>query len=79
MSLLEIDRMARRTVSGYHFETVGMAEVLVIVKRQQLVGEAVVEQLPVKDAALRDQMFYTYIIISCQIVDVRDACASGLT
>ena len=68
----EIHRLSREAVGGNHLESMGITEISVEIVRQQLVWKLIIQEFAVEDAALRNEMSNANILITSQIVDVRD-------
>ena len=72
-ALREVFRTARQTVRSNHLKLTppaAVAEIFIIVVWYKLIGETLIEQVGVEDAALGDEMSNTYIIVFGQHVDV---------
>ena len=51
----------------------GIPEISVVIKWYKLIGETVVEQHGVEDAALRNEVAHTYIIVFRKHINIRKA------
>ena len=64
---------SRETVGRNHLERMSIFEISVVIKGYKLVWETVVEQHGVEDAALRNEVAHTYIIVFRKHINIRKA------
>ena len=76
--LLHVAGLPGQAVGGHHLETHGAGKVAVVVERENLFGEAVVEHVHINDAARAEQVSQSDILILVQQVDVTELRPSAL-
>ena len=79
MLLREIFGTACQTVGGHHLIDSGIMFVGVVVEGYDLVGKALVEDVRIEDAAVRQDTLQRDVTILLQHVDVGVPCTTGLT
>ena len=78
ISLRKIHRLPREAIGGYHLKSIGIFKISIKIKRKQLVRKLVVKQLTIKYAALSNKMTDTYILITCQVINIRNTSTTRL-
>ena len=79
MAFREIFGLPRLAVGHNHFVDRRTMEKRIEVEREQLVGQAVIEQVGIEDAAFCQQVAQADVVVFLHHVDVRIARASGLS